>query len=78
MAPNLPTFRVSRKWSHPDRMNSSPVPIRVLPRPFDYARALWPLALCFNPWPVIQSRARCDLARLNRATGHAGQRGGVR
>lgn len=43
-----------------------PEPVRVLPRAGDYLRALVPLALCPDPWPVIESRARVDLANLNR------------
>ena len=40
---------------------------RILAGPFDHFRALLPLALCLDPWPVIQSRARCDLHQINEA-----------
>ena len=58
-------FFTSRR--HLDR--PLPEPVRVLARPADYLRGLVPLALCPDPWPVIQSRARVDLANLNRGAG---------
>ena len=52
-------------------------PARVLPTVADHFRALVPLALCpGNPWPIIQSRARLDLARLPEDAGRANRNGG--
>ena len=55
-----------------------PRPARVLSGPADYLRALVPLALCPDPWPTIQARARLDLARLNEAADQANRNGGAR
>ena len=54
-----------------------PRPVRVLPRAADYLKAVAPLGVCPDPWPIIQARARVDLARLNEAVGR-NRKGGAR